>query len=321
MGAPEFAMTVIGGLASVAAGLVYTMISRENAQIPAAKACAWLSAIGFGSLGVIWGSTNANYSLGLRVAAAASVAAVVAGALTWIIADINGQSKGPVAPSDTEAVARLTELGWTVRPSKEDYIFEIAGQSLPAMQPSAAYFKQLRKPFRLHFQSVKGLEGLHYLADAEGCKTIEISAGEFTDISELGNLTHLTKLVISQVPLSGVGTVDGSPLASLINLEELNLNITRVRAVDFLSSLTHLKTLYLIQTLITDIDPISAIGTLEHLDIRGTRVTDLQPVRQNQRLRELSIGGEQIPGLTALTTLKNLKRLSVIEQRNVDLSP
>jgi hypothetical protein len=193
--APEFAIAVIGALASVAAALAYAVLSRDKPSFLAAKVLSWVSAIGFGSLGVIWGSTNSTYVLGWRVAASALLGAVVAATLTWVLADIGGQSKRTVEPSDTSAVAHLAELGWTVKPSQEDYLFEIAGQSLPPMQQSAAYFKQLKKPFRLHFQSVKELKGLHYLADAEGCAAMEINAGEFTDLSELAGFKHLTKLI------------------------------------------------------------------------------------------------------------------------------
>jgi hypothetical protein len=218
-------------------------------------------------------------------------------------------------------VARLAELGWTVRPGKDHIVFEVAGSSLPSMRESSTYFAQLDKQFGLHFQSVKGLEGLHYSADIAGCTSIAISAGEFTDISELRGFSHLTKLGISQVPLNGLGVVDPSPLSSLSGLRELNLNMTRVRTADFVASLTNLTKLYLGQTLITDISSVSKLASLEYLVIRGTRVTDLRSLSQNENLAELEIGGEQIPGLLHLGDLQNLSKLTIIEQRNADLSP
>jgi hypothetical protein len=219
-----------------------------------------------------------------------------------------------------DAVARLAEMGWTVKPSQEDILFEINGGSLPAMQESATYFAQLHKPFRLHFQSVKSLGGLHYLSGISDCTNIEINAGEFTDVSELQGFTNLTKLVISQVPLNGVGVVDASPLASLINLQELVLGMTRIRDADFLVSLTKLKRLYIGQTLISDISPVSALSSLEYLDIRGTRITDLRPLDKTDTLSELMIGGEQVPGLASLRNLP-IKKMTLIEQQPVDLAP
>jgi hypothetical protein len=95
MSAPDFTMLVIAALASVAAGWAYAMLARNEPGLLAAKGLAWSSALGFGSLGVIWGSTNSTYPLGLRVVAAATLAAVVAAALVWVINDINGQTKKP----------------------------------------------------------------------------------------------------------------------------------------------------------------------------------------------------------------------------------
>jgi Leucine Rich repeats (2 copies) len=223
--------------------------------------------------------------------------------------------------ASASTVARLTELGWTVKPGESDILFEVVDRSLPPMKESASYFAQLHKPFRLHFQQVKGLEGLHYLADIKDCTRIEINAGEFTDISQLHGFGHLTSLIISQVPLNGVGIVDAAALSSMSNLEELNLNHTRIRSSDFLVSLPKLKALNLGQTLISDISPISGLNLLEKLEIRDTRVADLRPLKQAKNLKELSISGPQVPGLTDIAKLENLKTLKVIEQKNIDLSP
>jgi Leucine-rich repeat (LRR) protein len=218
------------------------------------------------------------------------------------------------------SIDRLAALGWTVKPSQDDILFEIWDRPLPPMQESANYLAQLDKPFRLHFQQVKSLEGLHYLANLSGCTSMEISAGEFTDVSELREFTHLTKLVISQVPLNGPGVVDPSPLGSLVNLQELVLGMTRIRTADFLSNLVKMKRLYLGRTLISDISSLAGLSAIEFLDLRETRITDLSPIGNAAYLSNLEIGAEQLPGLSALTQLPNLKRLSLIDQGVVDLS-
>jgi internalin A len=151
------------------------------------------------------------------------------------------------------------------------------------------------------------------------CTKIEIDAGEFTDISELRGFDHLDSLTISQVPLSGAGTVDASALASLTNLRQLGLG-AKVRNVGFLAALTHLKSLGIGSTLVSDISPVSELADLETLDIRGSRVTDLRPLGHNDNLSELRIGAAQIPGLDTLAHLKSLKKLSIIvEQQNFNL--
>jgi hypothetical protein len=219
-----------------------------------------------------------------------------------------------------EAVARLSEFGWTVKPGQDGIQFEIMNKPLPPMKESATYFGQLKKPFDLHFQSISGLEGLHYFADIPGCTKIEINAGEFTDLSELRGFIQLTNLGISQLPLNGNDTVDLSPLAPLINLRQLNLGMVRAKTIEALATLKNLKSLNLGQTLIADVSPISGLTSLESLDIRGTRVTDLRPLVQDQDLRELTIGGAQLPSLVNLAHLPNLKKISIIEQQGTDLS-
>jgi len=227
----------------------------------------------------------------------------------------------PMRPTDDAPyLARLAALGWTIKPSQRGIQFEVSSRPLPPMKESADLFRQLQQPFNLLFQSVTGLEGLHYLSDIEGCTRIEINAGEFTDISELRGFSHLPSLGISQVPLNGVGLVDPSALSSLTNLRELNLNNTKVRSLTFLADLTKLKSLNIGQTLVADLSPISALTSLESLDVRGTPAEYLRPIGQDQRLTELSVGGEQIPSLVNLTHINSLKKLTIIEQRSFDLS-
>ncbi len=223
--------------------------------------------------------------------------------------------------SDERPIARLAELGWTVRPGAKEIVFEISNGSLPAMAESAKYFKQLSKPFRLHFQQVTNLDGLHFLAGVEGCTKIEINAGEFTDLSELRDFHNLPSLIVSQLPLNGSGTVDIAPLAKLTNLRELNLGSVKLRTIEPLSELKNLRSLYLRGTFITDVSAASAFSALESIDLTDTRVTDLSPLSHLQELSELGVGGAQLPGLPALRNLKKLKTLRVIEQGPIEFSP
>ena len=252
--------------------------------------------------------------IGPILLAALGTSFLIASAIWYFMPSDGSQTLG-------STVAHLAELGWTVKPGQDDILFEIAGGSLPPMEELATYFQQLNKPFRLHFQSVKNLDGLHYLASVANCSSVEINAGEFTDVSELRGFSHLIRLVVSQVPLNSVGVVDASVLSSLVNLQELSLGMTRVRFVNPLASLKSLKSLYLGQTLISDLSPISGLMLIEKLDIRDTRVADLSPLANYQNLTDLTVSGEQVPGLDNLAHLPNLKRLVLIDQRPVDLAP
>ncbi|MBI1779037.1 MAG: hypothetical protein HYR63_27180 [Proteobacteria bacterium] len=224
------------------------------------------------------------------------------------------------AESDTTTIARLAGLGWAVRPTSDGISFEIAGRSLPPMEESAAFFRMLKRPFSLQLGQMNGIAGLHYLADAPNCTNIVISAGQFTDISELRGFTHLVSLTISQLPLNGSGTVDPAVLSSLTSLQDLRLGMTKIRNADFVAALPHLKVLNLGQTFVDDVSAVAGLASLETLDVRGTRVTDLLPIAQNKNLNDLTIDGMQVPGLSHLRSLANLKKLTIIDQRAIDLS-
>jgi Leucine-rich repeat (LRR) protein len=220
-----------------------------------------------------------------------------------------------------QLIARLAELGWTVKPSENGTQFEAFDRSIPSMKESAPFFAQLNKPFNLHFQIINSLEGLHALAGVANLHKIEINAGKFTDISELRGFSQLTSLFITQLPYEGIrGVVDPEPLSTLVGLEELNLSMSKVQSAAFLASLPHLKSLTLGSTLISDISAAAALTSLQKLEIRDTRISDMRPLSQNQNLSELTISAEQVPGLVSLSK-QNLKVLSIIEQRNTDLSP
>jgi hypothetical protein len=224
------------------------------------------------------------------------------------------------APQRGEAIAHLTALGWTVQPNPDGLQFMMSNRPLPPMEESAKYFRQINEPFSLAIQMVNDLAGLHYLSDVADCTKITISAGEFTDFSELRDFSHLTQLSISQVPLNGNGIVDISPLGSLTNLRELGLSMVRTKSIVALASLKNVTRLSLGGTLISNISPLSSLASLEVLEIRDTRVADLHPISNAQHLKEITVSGTQLPGLSVLAPLPNLKKLTIVEQQHIDLT-
>jgi hypothetical protein len=228
----------------------------------------------------------------------------------------------PVIVSEASALAQLAQLGWSLQHQPDGIQFVVSGSGpLPSMQESAIYFAQLRKPFTLVFSGTNGIEGVHYLSDLSNCKELSVAAGTFTDMSELRGFHHLSALYITQTPISGLATVDLSPLLSLANLRKLNLFGTKVTTIRPLAGLKNLTFLGLKDTLVTDLSPAAAFESLESLDVTGTRISDLKALAANERLRELNIGGAQIVGLESLRGLKALKKLMIMEQGNLDLAP
>jgi Leucine-rich repeat (LRR) protein len=216
-------------------------------------------------------------------------------------------------------VARLAMLGWVVQQQKDGYLFSVTGQ-LPDMKEAAAYFRQLDKPFQLQLQSLKSLDGLHFMSDVPGCTQVGIGAGSFTDANELGGFTKLKILHLSQTPINSRDAFDASSLRALTGLTDLNLYSTRVRSIEFVSGMTKLETLYLRDTLITDLSPTDGLNSLRSVDITGTRVTDLRPLRHNLSLEELGVGATQMASLASLAHLDKLKDIRIIEQGELDLS-
>lgn len=232
-----------------------------------------------------------------------------------------GSNPDPSATS-ASAIAALARLGWTVKTTAEAIQFEVVSAPLPSMEKSSEYFVQLDRPFKLRLQSVLSLEGLHRLANVPSCVDIEISAGEFTDISELRDFSHLTRLVILQVPLNGTGVVDPSILSSLTALQELQLNDTRISNLKFLPHMPNIERLWIRNTLVEDSTPLYTSEALKYLNIRGTRIVGLKPLSQNKHLKELHIGARQVQSLLDLANVSTLTDLQVFLDRDaVNMSP
>jgi hypothetical protein len=228
----------------------------------------------------------------------------------------------PVTISETSSLAQLAVLGWSLQHQPSGIQFVVSGAGpLPSMKESAIYFVQLRNPFSLIFSGTNGIEGLHYLSDLSNCEEIAVSAGTFTDISELRGFNHLRALQISQTPINGLATVDLSPLSSLTNLRKLNLFGTKATTIQSLGNLKSLIFLSLRDTLVSDLSPAAAFESLESLDITGSRISDLSALKASEKLTELNIGGAQSPGLRSLQNIKSLKKLMIMEQGNLDLTP
>jgi Leucine-rich repeat (LRR) protein len=329
-----------------AAGLIVGLFGIAAFYLwPDRKWIGWLSFTGALALAVVWVWSEFRTQIvafsqdyPIRSTLVVFFGAGILASGLWILTtrkvaapatSVSGQATAP-EPSSPAAnvegappappIEGLSELGWTVQPGTTEIQFEVANKPLPDMKASARYFRSLHKPFRLHLQSVNGINGLHLLADINECRKIEINAGEFSDISELRGFSRLASLGISQTPLNALSTVDSSPLSALTSLRELNLYSTRITDLGPIAKLSHLTTLNLKGTLVRDLSPIAGLTLLESVDVTDTAVVDLSPLAHAASLRELGIDGKQAPGLARLTNLEHLRTLRIIDQSNVDLS-
>jgi internalin A len=100
-------------------------------------------------------------------------------------------------------------------------------------------------------------------------------------------LNNLTKLDISRSEI-----VDLQPLASLTNLESIELEDNRVSNIESLSGLIKLR----------------------ELDVSINQISDIQPLAQLTKLNRLMLGKNQIANLESLAGLKKLTILAILPQ-------
>ena len=134
------------------------------------------------------------------------------------------------------------------------------------------------------------------------------------DVPVLASLTNLNWL-----ELSSTGVSDVSALASLTNLETLGLDFTDVD-VSTLASLTNLVSLGLSYTDVSDVSPLSALTQLTELSLIDTAVSDVSPLSALTQLTSLYLYGTAVSDVSALASLTNLETLWLNETAVSDVS-
>lgn len=217
-------------------------------------------------------------------------------------------------------IESLARLGWGIKENDKGITFEIMAAPLPDMKESAAYLQSLQKPFQLHLQQVSSIAGLELLSN-KNCVAVEINASNIESTSELRNLTGLRSLIVSQTPFNDVRhELDIKGIASLVNLENLNLNMSRVSDLESIRGLTKLKSLNVGGYLVRDMSSATGMKELKSLDVRGSLVTDLSVMDESDALEELSVDEKQVPSLVRLSRLPKLNKLTIIVHVPVDIT-
>lgn len=116
----EFILLILATVAAVAAGLA--MIASKYSI---ARACFWVAAISFWSMGILWSATSNEYSLRTQVIVSAIVGGIAAGALAWVLWEIRGKEA-------EETPASLNENLRSLKPS------EVLSGAQSAPSPPAA---------------------------------------------------------------------------------------------------------------------------------------------------------------------------------------
>jgi len=128
-------------------------------------------------------------------------------------------------------------------------------------------------------------------------------------------------LLATHVSFSGSGLSDLKPLASLSQLQRLNLRNTQVSDLKPLASLSQLQTLFLSGTDVSDLKLLASLSQLQGLDLAFTQVSDLKPLASLSQLQRLQLGSTQVSDLKPLASLSQLQSLGLKNTQVSDLKP
>ena len=181
-------------------------------------------------------------------------------------------------------------------------------------------------------QAIGKPEGDVTTADAEKLTALELSQqGVDPDqpyiysLNALRYFTNLTYLGLGyavQNESDPTAPVDISPIASLTNLESLQmagLIIDDLSAVAGLHKLTSLTLFNGDQPL--DLSPLAGLTGLQSLTLRNNQISDLTPLSGLTNLTYLDLEGNQIMDVTPLAGLTGLQRLYLTDNPISDYSP
>ena len=140
---------------------------------------------------------------------------------------------------------------------------------------------------------------------------------EVTDLSPIAGLGSLKTLSIQEnqsnaQPVSKIE--DYSPIASLENLEKLDLSVTNLKDLSFVSGLGNLKSLYLVGSLaLPDLTALKGLSQLETLNISAGGLGNPAGIEGMAQLRHLELSNEstafQMEDLSILSGMTQLEYL------------
>ena len=155
---------------------------------------------------------------------------------------------------------------------------------------------------------------------------------DLPDLSFLKEMKQLRKLHLQLFDFEGLN-VSVSPVAELLQLEELRLTSYMVTDLSFLEKLTKLTSLTLGNNMITDLSPLAKLKKLKNLSLfdhdemdgSDNLISDISPLRELKQIEDLNLSCCQIGDLsTMIDTLRELTQLRYLYlgfNQISDLSP
>ena len=147
------------------------------------------------------------------------------------------------------------------------------------------------------------------------------------DLTGLEHAHNLRELNLGHEYISGQGYVNSntisnfSPLKGLAQLTTLNLSVSTLSDVSFLSGLTQLTYLYLDNNAITNLSPLAGLTQLTSLGLSGNTIADMSSLRGLTQLTYLYLGNNTLSDISVLSELTQLRYLHLGSNAIADVSP
>ena len=156
--------------------------------------------------------------------------------------------------------------------------------------------------------------------EMERLRRLDVRERGIQDLTGLQFATNLSRLDLGRWGNTGNHVSDLSPIAGLINLQELFLNSNQVSDLSPLAGLTNLHELLIISNPVSDISTLRGLKNLKRLWMDRTFVSDLSPLRGLINLVELDFHNTVVSDLSPLAGLINLEDLRFSYQGLSDIS-
>ena len=153
----------------------------------------------------------------------------------------------------------------------------------------------------------KGISDITGLEFATNLKVLYLSKNPITDLRPLANLTALKRLYLWDLS-PNTPTLDLRPLETLVNLEEISLENSKVSDISPLAALKQLSELHLTNNQIKDISPLVGLTELRVLWIQGNPVTDFSPLSElnlTEFRSDVDVNGDGVINILDLVLVAN----------------
>ncbi len=159
--------------------------------------------------------------------------------------------------------------------------------------------------------------GSIYNTDVNALPDLTLSLLDIANITGMEYCSGLTRLTLNY----NARLTDITPLASLVNLQVINIGANRVSNVTPLANLTNLTQLNIIINGITDISPLSTLTNVTFLQIQGNDIADISALASMTKLATLIMWENEVVDITPLANCPDLTYLDMSDNKVANLAP